>query len=154
LKVEEAVYRGKPGEPKTKGSIAEVALPRSLANDLAQWYEDSGCPDPDDFIFPSSAGKPIDAHNYLRRDVLHPAARSVGIEGVTFQSLRRTFATHFHLVGRVKDQQAQMRHTNAQTTMNIYTQAMSDSLREAMEEFDQKMSANARTKPSNDSEDK
>jgi hypothetical protein len=30
-----------------------------------------------------------------------------------------------------------MRHTNAQTTMNIYTQAMSDSLREAMEEFDQ-----------------
>jgi integrase len=151
LNVEEAVYRGKLGKPKTKGSVAEVALPKSLAVDLVRWYEASGRPDPDDFIFPSAANKPIDAHNYLRRDVLRPAAESVGIKGVTFQSLRRTFATHFHRVGTVKDQQAQMRHTNAQTTMKIYTQAMSDSLREAMEEFDQEMSAKAQNKTSKDS---
>jgi integrase len=102
-------------------------------------------------IFPPATNKPIDAHNYLRRGVLRPAAESVGIKGVTFQSLRRTFATHFHRVGTVKDQQAQMRHTNAQTTMNIYTQAMSDSLREAMEDFDREMSAGEVTKPSKDS---
>ena len=59
---------------------------------------------------------------------------------MTFQCLRRTFATHFHLVGTVKDAQAQMRHTNAQTTMNVYTQTMSDSLQESMEEFDEEMS--------------
>jgi integrase len=140
LKIEEAVYRGKLGRTKTSGSAAEVALPKSLADDLALWYEVSGHPDPDDFIFPSSVNKPIDAHNYLQRDVLRPAAESVGIKGVTFQSLRRTFATHFHRVGTVKDQQSQMRHSNAQTTMNIYTQAMSDSLRLAIEEFDRQMS--------------
>jgi integrase len=154
LNVEEAVYRGKLGRPKTLGSVAEVALPKSLSDDLAQWYEESGCPGPDDFIFPSAANKPIDAHNYLRRDVLRPAAESVGIKGITFQSLRRTFATHFHRVGTVKDQQAQMRHTNAQTTMNIYTQATSDSLRSAMEEFDQDMAADAKKKTSKDSEHK
>ena len=151
LRIEEAVYRGKLGSPKTKGSSAEVALPNSLAADLAQWYEDNGCPDPDSFIFPSATNRPIDGHNYLRRDVLRPAAEGVGINGVTFQCLRRTFATHFHRVGTVKDQQAQMRHANAQTTMNIYTQAMSDSLRGAMENFDREMSAFKSNKTKKDS---
>jgi integrase len=100
--------------------------------DLRRWYKDSGCPDPDTFIFPSAVNKPIDPHNYLQRDVLQPAAESIGIAGVTFQSLRRTFATHFHRVGTVKDQQDQMRHSNAHTTMDVYPQIVSDSLRAAM----------------------
>ena len=140
LMIEEAVYRGKLGDPKTRGSVAVVAMPKSLAADLERWFDECGRPDTDDLIFPSRVNKPIDGHNYLRRDVLRPAALSVGVKGVTFQCLRRTFATHFHLVGTVKDAQAQMRHTNAQTTMNVYTQTMSDSLQESMEEFDEEMS--------------
>lgn len=140
LRIEEAVYRGRLGKPKTKGSAAVVTLPKSLADELTDWYNAAGQPAPDSFIFPSERGTPLDAHNYLQRDVLKPAAKSVGVEGITFQSLRRTFATHFHRVGTVKDQQSQMRHSNAQTTINIYTQAVSDSLKAAMEEFDRKMS--------------
>jgi len=154
LRVEEAVYQGKIGTPKTKGSAAEVVLPRSLAEELAQWYEESDCPDPDAFIFPSSKNKPIDGHNYLRRDVLRPAAERVGIRVVKFQSLRRTFATHFHRIGTVKDHQAQMRHKTAQVTMNVYTQSMSDSVRAAMEEFDREMSKSAAPKTLKDSEHK
>ena len=154
LRVEEAVYQGKIGTPKTKGSAAEVVLPRSLAEELAQWYEESDCPDPDAFIFPSSKNKPIDGHNYLRRDVLRPAAERVGIRVVKFQSLRRTFATHFHRIGTVKDHQAQMRHKSAQVTMNVYTQSMSDSVRAAMEEFDREMSKSAAPKTLKDSEHK
>ena len=117
LKIEEAVYRGKMGKPKTRGSVSAVVLPHSLAQDLQKWFEASGYPEPDAFIFPSSADKPIDGHNYLHRDVLRPAADRAGIQGITFQCLRRTFATHFHCVGTVKDQQTQMRHASAQTTM-------------------------------------
>jgi integrase len=84
-----------------------------------------------------SANEPL---GYLRRDVLKPAAESVGIKGVTFQCLRRTFATHFHRIGTVTDQQAQMRHANAHTTMNIYMQTLSVSLQESMESFDRAMS--------------
>ena len=113
LKVEEAVYCGKLGRPKTFGSAAEVALPKSLEDELVRLYEERGRPYLNAFIFPSSVNKPIDAHNYLRRDVLRPAAESVGIKGITFQCLRRTFATHFHRVGTVKDLQSQMRHSNA-----------------------------------------
>jgi hypothetical protein len=47
-----------------------------------------------------------------------------------------------------------MRHTNAQTTMNIYTQALSDSLRAAMEDFDHEMSAIEAHQASKDSEHK
>jgi integrase len=139
LKVEESVFQGRIGKTKTRASAATVVLPKSLAIDLNQWYEDSGCPDPTSLIFPSSAGTPIGAWNYLRRDVLRPAAAAVGIKGITFQCLRRTFATHFHRVGTLKDQQTQMRHSDAQTTMNVYTQAISESLRLAIEAFDQRM---------------
>jgi integrase len=154
LRVEEAVYQGKIGKPKTKGSAAEVVLPRSLAEELSQWYEESGCPQPDAFIFPSSKNKPIDGHNYLRRDILRPAAERAGISGITFQCLRRTFATHFHRIGTVKDQQAQMRHKTAQVTMNVYTQSIADSVRAAMEQFDRDMSKPGAIKTSEDSEHK
>jgi integrase len=137
--VEESVFEGKIGKTKTRASAATVVLPKSLAADLNQWYEDCECPDPDELIFPSSAGTPIRAANYLRRDVLRPTAIKLGIKGITFQCLRRTFATHFHRIGTIKDQQTQMRHANAQTTMNVYTQAVSESLRLAMEAFDQTM---------------
>lgn len=139
LQVEESVFQGVIGKPKTRGSAATVVIPKSLAEELNRWYEDSGCPDPDGLIFPSSVGTPINAANYLKRDVLRPAAESVGVQGVTFQSLRRTFATHFHRIGTLKDQQTQMRHADAQTTLNVYTQSVSESLRAAMETFDQRM---------------
>lgn len=72
-------------------------------------------------------------------EVLQPAAENIGIEGLTFQPLRRTFATHFHGIGTIKDQQSQMRHSTAQITMDVYTQTVSESLRSAMESFDQKL---------------
>jgi integrase len=140
LSIEEAVYRGKLGKPKTRGSVAHVVVPPSLRDELATWFQQSGTPAPDEFIFPSEAGTPLDAHNYLQRDALKPAATKVGIEGITFQALRRTFATHFHGVGTVKDQQAQMRHTHASTTMNVYTQAVAESRMQSIEQFEQKMS--------------
>lgn len=71
--------------------------------------------------------------------MLKPAAEQVGNKGLTFQALRRTFATHFHRIGTVKDQQSQMRHSDAQTTMTVYTQAVSETLKAALEEFDRKM---------------
>jgi integrase len=114
LPIEESVSRGKIGVPKTKSSAATLALPNSLVNELEDWYKFSGRPQPDDLMFPSRANMPLHAGNYLKRDVLRPAAIKAGIDGLTFQSLRRTFATHFHGIGTVKDPQSQMRHATAQ----------------------------------------
>jgi integrase len=139
LRIEESVSRGKIGLPKTKSSAAVVALPNSLAHELDEWYEFSGRPKPDDFIFPSRAKTPLHAGNYLKRDVLRPAADRAGIADLTFQALRRTFATHFHGIGTVKDQQSQMRHATAQITLDVYTQSVAESLISAVEAFDAKL---------------
>ncbi|HUG80613.1 MAG TPA: hypothetical protein VML01_03050 [Bryobacterales bacterium] len=64
-------------------------------------------------------------HNYLQR-FLRPVAENIGIPGLTFQALRRTFATLVQGKGSVKDAQAQMRHAHAATTLGIYTQAIPD----------------------------
>ncbi|MGH9619153.1 MAG: tyrosine-type recombinase/integrase, partial [Bryobacteraceae bacterium] len=139
LRVEEAIYRGNIGEPKTLASAAIVSLPKSLTDDLAAWYERCSRPESTSFIFPSRNGTPLDSHNYLQR-FLAPTAAKAGIPALTFQALRRTFATHFHRVGTVKDQQTQMRHSQASTSVNVYTQVVTESLRQAIERLDEKLS--------------
>jgi len=47
---------------------------------------------------------------------------------VTFQILRRTFATNAQ-GGNPKDVQAHLRHAAIGTTMNVYTQAIPESVR-------------------------
>ncbi len=66
-------------------------MPVSLQKELEVWRESCDYPGADEFVFPSRKGTPLDAHNYLRR-VLKPRAKGVGIEGLTFQALRRTSA--------------------------------------------------------------
>jgi integrase len=71
--------------------------------------------------------------------VLKSKGKEVGIEGLTFQAMRRTFATQVHGIGTVKDAQTQLRHSNATTTMNIYTQEIPSSVKATVEALDQKL---------------
>jgi integrase len=58
---------------------------------------------------------PKDAHNYLERH-LKPIAERVGVEGVIFQALRRTFATLMQ--GKEpKNAQTQLRHSDIAMTL-------------------------------------
>jgi len=65
--------------------------------------------------------------------------KEAGIEDITFQALRRTFATQVHGIGTVKDAQTQLRHSNATTTMNVYTQEIPASVNATVEALDQKL---------------
>ena len=131
LRIERAVYRGEVGETKTEDSNAYVALPPSLEAELWAWIRQQGIAE-DGYIFCTQRGTPIDTHNYLQR-VLQPAARQAGIAGLTFQALRRTFATHVQGLGTVKDAQAQMRHAAASTTLNVYAQSIPETVAAAVE---------------------
>jgi integrase len=61
--------------------------------------------------------------------VLKSKGKEVGIEGITFQALRRPFATQVHGIGAVKDAQTQLRHSIATTTMNVYVQEIPSSVK-------------------------
>ena len=138
LRVDEAIVVGKIGPTKTTGSTAEVAVPKSLQKELECWRVACGDVKPDDFILSSRRGTPLDGHNYLRR-FLKPVAEKIGIPGLTFQALRRTFATLAQGKGSVKDTQAQLRHAHTATTLGIYTQSIPDSVAAAVEALDHEL---------------
>ena len=63
---------------------------------------------------------------------LKPAAVRAGIGKIGWHTFRHTYSTMLRSLGVVvKVQQELLRHADIQTTMNIYTQAVSDAKREA-----------------------
>jgi integrase len=69
-------------------------------------------------------------------DLLKPIANGIGIHGVTFQCLRRTFSTLAQRHGSPKDIQAQMRHADVATTLGVYQQVIPESVRAMVESLD------------------
>ena len=131
FQIEGTAWRGtlRHGKAKTKGSKASVAIPDVLQPALAMWREQNTATATDDLIFPSEKGTPMRPENWLRRR-LKPIATALKIGvPVNFQVLRRTFATNAQGFGTPKDVQTHLRHSDIGTTMNEYTQPVSESVR-------------------------
>ena len=66
-------------------------------------------------------------NNILTRHI-KPAGRKMGLDFVNWRCLRTSHATWLKMVGAdVKDAQAQMRHSRASTTLDIYQQFVPES---------------------------
>jgi len=139
LRVDEALKETERGDmrvgarTKTRGSKGYVAISADLEREIRGWIEYDSL-QPDDFLFPSSAGTPFQIRNYLRR-VLKPLAKRAGILDMTYRALRRTCATHFNRHGSLRDTQAHMRHTSTRMT-NWYVKEIPAEVREAVESMD------------------
>jgi hypothetical protein len=98
-----------------------------MVDDLWLWKQE--CPDssPDTFIFPNTDGGFMDTGNYRNR-ILIPLAKKLGLPKLNFQVLRRTMATLAQGKGSVKDIQAHLRHSKADTTANEYKQEVPESV--------------------------
>ncbi|HYV72877.1 MAG TPA: hypothetical protein VFB24_01345 [Candidatus Binatia bacterium] len=74
-------------------------------------------------------GKPMRDNNVLSRH-LKPAGRKLGIGFVNWRCLRTSHATWLKMAGAdVNDAQAQVRHSRASTTLDIYQQFTPESQR-------------------------
>jgi integrase len=84
----------------------------------------------EDLVFQSVLkGRPMRDNNILVRHI-KPAATAMGIGWVNWQVLRRSHATWLKMAGAdVKDAQAQMRHSRATTTLDVYQQFIPESQR-------------------------
>ncbi|MGI9101466.1 MAG: tyrosine-type recombinase/integrase [Terriglobales bacterium] len=82
---------------------------------------------PDELVFQSvKKGRPMRDNNILTR-FIKPAARQCGPPFVDWRCLRTSHATWLKMAGAdVKDAQAQMRHSRASTTLDIYQQFVSE----------------------------
>lgn len=140
LTVSQTAYRGKLRDyGKTKKSIRSVHVPERLANDLWLWRQE--CPNPaaDGFIFPNSRKRNGATRNgFIRTDnyrarVLKPLAEELGLPKLNIQELRRTMATLAQTKGSVKDVQAILGHSKADTPVNVYMQSIEASVKQTQE---------------------
>jgi integrase len=101
---------------------------------IGDGYHKTVGPAPNDLLFPTEAGTPYRIGNYLKR-ILKPIAEKASIPDLTYQALRRTFATHFQRYGSPKDAQTQLRHSKLEMT-GWYIKEIPETVRVAVEKMD------------------
>ena len=132
LKVEQAIYRGLAGSPKTKGSRRTLPLPQALLPVLARVERHSATRSEEELVFRSRTGRPLNDSNLLHRH-LKPVGRQIGAPWLNWHTLRRTHATLLQAAGgTLKDAQAQLGHSKLSTTLEIYTRTYTLSLHDAL----------------------
>jgi integrase len=148
ITIDERYCRGDWGVPKTESSAATIAVNRLVidrirrlksltvevkAGKAVRKYQVVKSDRPDDLVFQLvKDGKPIRDNNVLTR-FIKPAARALGMPWVNWRCLRTSHATWLKMAGaEVKDAQAQMRHSRASTTQDIYQQFVPESQRRAV----------------------
>jgi integrase len=130
LHVEQAVYRGQVGSPKTKGSRRAVPLPEPVSKAL-EAFKGTG----EELVFRTKEGTPYRDNN-LRHRELKPAGVKLGMPWLSWHTLRRTHATLFQAAGgSLKDASAQLGHSKLSTTHEIYTQPLPAHQRIAIEQL-------------------
>ena len=142
IRVEQAVYRGMIGSPKTKGSRRTVPMPGRLREALMRLYGQSRNAEPDHLVFQTAKGTPYSDTNLLHRHI-KPAGQKLGMPWLSWHVFRRTHATLFQAAGgSLKEAQAQLGHAKMSTTLDVYTQALPHSQRAAVERLAELVSGN------------
>ena len=135
LFVRRAVVDGVVGDVKTKYSQSGLPLDPALAEILFTWKRASEFGREEDWVFasPLKAGEaPLRATAALANHI-KPATTRAGIRGnLGWHTFRHTYSSMLRQLGvDLKVQQELLRHADIRTTMNVYTQAVSEQKRAA-----------------------
>jgi integrase len=133
VRVEETCYKGHLGTPKTRASRRELPLPASIIQELATHRSQCVDRSPGALVFGTRKGTPLSADNMRKRE-LRPACARAGIKLIDWHTLRHTHATLLHDQGTpLKIAQAQLGHSHSSTTSDVYTHAVGDGQRAAID---------------------
>jgi integrase len=131
LRVTETVYDGHFDTPKTERSARSIPI----GNEASAAFERLR-PDhvkPGDLVFATRTGYPLHRHNLLRRH-LRPACSRLGLQGITWHSLRHSHATMLDAAGApLGTVQALLGHSTAEITREVYLHAIPEDQRRAVE---------------------
>jgi integrase len=142
LAIKNTAYEGRLQESKlkTRASRALVPIPDLVQPIIAEWHRRCEDTSPYALMFPTTGKRsrkgqkvPFDSTNFMERRI-HPIADRLGLPRrlVTLQVMRRTVATDLQFHGTVKDAQTVLRHRSSVTTIDIYTQAVPESVKAAL----------------------
>jgi integrase len=135
LLVRRAIVDGVVGEVKTKYSQSGLPLDPVLAEILFTWKRLSSFGRETDWVFasPLKAGELPLRSTAVLANRIKPAAITAGLGGsVGWHTFRHTYSSMLRQLGvDLKVQQELLRHADVRTTMNVYTQAVSEQKRAA-----------------------
>jgi integrase len=132
--VRRSVVLGSEGEVKTVYSARQMPLDAGLAEILFRHKQAYAAElNASDWIFPNpKTGKPWWPHQIQQQYIRKTGIAVLGLDGIGWHTFRHTYSSMLRANGTdVKVQQELLRHADIRTTLNIYTQALPQQLREA-----------------------
>jgi integrase len=135
LYIKNSAWEGKLYERHTKkAKPRKVAIDAGTREVLDRWKRISRDTRPGSLMFPSKKpGVPLTSRNWLERN-LQPIGKRLGIQTpLTFQVLRRSFATHNQK--HLKNVQAHLGHESPVTTANLYVVEIPEEVRRTQERY-------------------
>jgi integrase len=129
--VQRSLVHGRVGDTKTEASFRPLPVDTRLMAPLQELRRRGFYGGPADWVFANDAGRPRWQESILRRR-LQPAAVRAGVGKIGWHTFRHTYSTMLRSIGTdIKVQQELLRHSTIQSTMNVYTQAVSEQKRAA-----------------------
>ena len=131
MTIQRSVVEGEVNPTKNEASESILPLDPELATVLLDHRRRVVYVADTDFLFAGDTGKPRWPDSILA-DHLKPAAARAGIGKIGWHTFRHTYSSLLHSLGtKPAVQKELLRHADIQTTLNIYTQAVSSEKREA-----------------------
>jgi integrase len=131
LEVAETYSSGEFGPPKTRSSRRVIPMSASLIG-IFKHLRPAGC-EPESLVFATWKGTPLNAKNLYNRQ-LAPACDAIELPRVSWHSFRHAHATLLHDAdASLKTAQALLGHSDLETTLGVYTHAVPDSQKRAVE---------------------
>jgi integrase len=135
--VQRGIVHNHVGKTKTQARRKPVPLAPELVRVLEEWrVKTPYCAD-SDWLFASEfkdGAEPYWPDSLLKHFVKPAAVRAKITKRVGWHTFRHSYSTQLRANGTdIKVQQELLRHSNVQTTLQVYTQAVSEQKREAHE---------------------
>ena len=128
------MLRGVINPTKTDASESILPLDENLAKLLLAHKASSAYTAESDYVFAGDSGNPRWPESMLT-DHIKPAATKAGVGNIGWHTFRHTYSTLLHSLGtKPAVQKELLRHANIQTTLNVYTRAISEEKRKAASE--------------------
>jgi integrase len=134
IEIAESFSSGQFGSPKTRSSTRVIPMSSALQSVLKTYRAGAFRNAPDDLVFCTSTGTPLNSKNLYNR-ALAPACDRIKQPRVSWHSFRHTHATQLAESGEsLKTAQALLGHSDLETTLNTYMHVIPESQRRAVEQ--------------------
>jgi len=132
IEIAETFSDGQFGSPKTRSSNRVIPMSSALSSVLETYRAGASRNAPDDLVFCTPKGTPLNSKNLYNR-ALAPACDRIKQPRVSWHSFRHTHATQLAESGEsLKTAQALLGHSDLETTLNTYMHVIPDAQRRAV----------------------